>query len=105
MYWRASDWKYRAEGGRHIVVYNAQLGKKAEICIYDVIKFFYYVIIAFFKGKVLRITKATRGTSVLPENERAEIEKRLAYENDVIVSYNSKNKKTHFRAQFYQNWM
>ena len=39
MYWRASDWKYRAEGGRHIVVYNAQLGKKAEIGIYDVIDY------------------------------------------------------------------
>ena len=45
----------------------------------------------------MRITKATRGTSVLPENERAEIEKRLAYENDVIVSHNfekSKQKST-----------
>ena len=36
-------------------------------------------------GKVLRITKAPSGAQVNLDNERAEIEKRLAYENDVIV--------------------
>ena len=36
--------------------------------------------------KVLRITKALRGAKVEIEAEKAEIEKRLAYETDVIVS-------------------
>ena len=36
--------------------------------------------------KVLRITKAPRGSVVALGVERAEIEKRLAYETDVIVS-------------------
>ena len=35
--------------------------------------------------KILRITKALRGAKVELEAERAEIEKRLAYETDVIV--------------------
>jgi len=60
MHWRACDWKYRAEGGRHIVVYNQAA------------------------RKVLRLTKAARGTVVGLVEERAEIEKRLNYENDVI---------------------
>lgn len=60
MFWRASDWDYRAEGGKHIVVYNA------------------------INRTVLRIIKADRGEKVSLKSEKAEIEKRLKYERHVI---------------------
>ena len=53
---------YRAEGGKHIVVYNA------------------------INRTVLRIIKADRGANVSLKSEKAEIEKRLKYERHVIVS-------------------
>ena len=53
---------YRAEGGKHIVVYNA------------------------INRTVLRIIKADRGEKVSLKSEKAEIEKRLKYERHVIVS-------------------
>ena len=65
---RPSDWlmihfqDYRAEGGKHIVVYNA------------------------INRTVLRIIKADRGEKVSLKSEKAEIEKRLKYERHVIVS-------------------
>ena len=49
-------------------------------------------------GKVLRITKAPSGAQVNLDNERAEIEKRLAYENDVIVRSKVKVLKKNFIA-------
>ena len=52
---------YRAEGGKHIVVYNA------------------------INRTVLRIIKADRGENVSLKSEKAEIEKRLKYERHVIV--------------------
>lgn len=53
---------YRAEGGKHVVVYNA------------------------IARKVLRIIKAEKGQNVSAEADRAEIERRLKFEKLVIVS-------------------
>lgn len=60
MHWRASDWEYRAEGGKHIVVYNKE------------------------NRTILRIIKADNGETVHLVNEKFEIEKRLKYEQYVI---------------------
>ena len=53
---------YRAEGGKHIVVYN------------------------LVARKVLRIIKADRGAIVSADADRIEIERRLKFEKLVIVS-------------------
>ena len=53
--------EYRAEGGKHMVVYNKE------------------------NRTILRIIKADAGESVKLQNEKFEIEKRLKYEQFVIV--------------------
>lgn len=60
MHWDPEQWSYRAEGGKHIVVYNS------------------------VARKVLRIIKADRGTSVSAESDKLEIERRLRFEKLVI---------------------
>jgi len=60
MHWDPEEWFYRAEGGKHVVVYNA------------------------IARKVLRIIKAEKGQNVSAEADRAEIERRLKFEKLVI---------------------
>jgi len=60
MHWDPDQWSYRAEGGKHIVVYNSTA------------------------RKVLRIIKAEPGEFVSAEADRNEIERRLKFEKLVI---------------------
>lgn len=60
MHWDPEQWSYRAEGGKHIVVYN------------------------LVARKVLRIIKADRGAIVSADADRIEIERRLKFEKLVI---------------------
>jgi len=60
MHWNPEQWAYRAEGGKHIVVYNSTA------------------------RKVLRIIKAEPGAVVPAESDKIEIERRLKFEKFVI---------------------
>lgn len=60
MHWDPKDWSYRAEGGKHLVVFNQST------------------------RKVLRIIKAPIGVEVSAESDKYEIQRRLKFEKHVV---------------------
>ena len=62
MHWDSQDWAYRAEGGKHLVVFNQSL------------------------RKVLRFIKAPIGSERTLEEDKKEIQRRLRFEKQVVVS-------------------